>query len=139
MVAELDYEGSLRPLMYGYLRVDLAERDGQIDEWDKQIELFASNEGFDLGMVFHDPDIKGGGFAALIEELQRAESRHVVVPSMAHVIGQGAMSRQALVARLWAEAGAGVWVATPESNRIEVRVDERRAAWGLAGPRHEGV
>jgi hypothetical protein len=104
----------MRPLMYGYLRVDLvADRVG---EWEHRIRSFADREGFDLGTVFQERDTGRAAFSALIQELRRAESRHVVVPSMTHVWGPG-QARHALVARLWHEAAAGVWVADGDSHR----------------------
>lgn len=112
----------MRPLMYGYLRTDLV--GDQKDEWEERIRLFADREGFDLGMVFHERDGRRGAFTALIHELQRAEARHVAVPSMLHVWGSGTQNH-ALVSRLWNEANAGVWVADPEANRIEVKAVDR--------------
>lgn len=112
----------MRPLMYGYLCVDLVA--DRVNEWEERIRLFADREGFDLGMVFHERGGSRGAFTTLIHELRRAEARHVVVPSMAHVWGRG-QARHALVARLWDEAGAGVWVADPQGNRIAVNATER--------------
>lgn len=109
--------------MYGYLRTDLAE--GRVAELADSICVFADREGFDLGMIFHERDSGRAAFTELIHELRRAESRHVVVPSMAHILGHGT-SRQALVARLWNEAHAGVWVADPSANHAEVRAEDRR-------------
>lgn len=122
--------------MYGYLRRDLAERKGQIAEWEDAIRAFAAGQGFDLGKVFHELDASPGrpAFAELIRELQGAGSQHVVVPSMGHVWGQLPQPPQEFVARLSTEAGAGVWVADLDSNRIEPLAANRhgrRAATGL--------
>lgn len=114
--------------MYGYLRMDLAE--GRVIQCEEAIREFADREGFDLGMIFREPDTGRVAFAALIKELRRAESRHVIVPSMAHVWGHGA-SRQALVALLWSEAHAGVWVADLAANQIEIRVEDRHRPQNL--------
>lgn len=98
----------LRPLVYGYCRDELAEKTGQSSRRDQEIEAFADREGFDLGTVFHESGPGRGAFMTLIQELKRAESQHVVVPSIAHLWGRGA--RQALVAQLWGEAHASMLV-----------------------------
>ncbi|NUS44479.1 MAG: recombinase family protein [Mycobacteriaceae bacterium] len=117
----------MRPLMYGYMRVDLVS--GEVSEWEERIRNFAAREGFDLGTVFHEPGPDRPAFNDLIHELRRAECRHVVVPAMSHVWhsgpAPGSPGRHRLVARLWEETGAGVWVADPEANRISVRVADR--------------
>jgi hypothetical protein len=98
----------MRPLMYGYLRTDLVA--GRTGDWEQRIRDFAEREGFDLGTTFREPADSRGAFADLIHELRRAQSRHVAVPSMLHVWTPG-RHRHALVARLWHEAAAGLWVA----------------------------
>lgn len=122
--------------MYGYLRCDLAEHEGQIKEWEDAIRAFAAGQGFDLGRVFHECDasLDRPVFAELIGELQRAGSQHVVVPSMGHVWGRFPQLRQELVARLSNEAGAGIWVADLDSNRIEPLAANRHGKRAGAEP-----
>ncbi len=103
--------------MYGYLRLELA--GGRVPACEAQIRYFAEHEGFDLAMIFHERIHGNIGLTALIAELQRSESHHVAVPSMEHLMQPG-MSRQAVEARLWREANAGVFVAARTSNKIEI-------------------
>jgi hypothetical protein len=86
----------MRPLMYGYLRLELA--GGQVPACEAQIGDFAEREGFDLAMIFHERIHGDVALTALIGELRRSESHHVAVPSMEHLIQPG-MSRQAVEAR----------------------------------------
>jgi hypothetical protein len=107
----------MRPLMYGYLRLDVA--GSQVAACEAQIRHFAACESFDLAMIFHERIHGNAALAALIAELQRSESHHVAVPSLKHLIQPG-MSRQAVEARLWREANAGVFVAAHADNRVEI-------------------
>lgn len=98
----------MKPLVYGYLRLDVAGE--QIRECERRIELFADYQGYDLGMVFHERTYGRAGLDALIAELVRAQCRNVVVPDLEHLTRQAAL-RQEVETRLWCEAGAGVLVA----------------------------
>lgn len=119
----------MRPLMYGYLRLDVA--GGQVTACKAQIRHFAERDSFDLAMIFHERIHGGAALTTLIAELQRTQSHHVVVPILQHLVQPG-MSRQAVEARLWREANAGVFVAVPAGNRVEVRAgnhpNQERAA-----------
>ncbi|WP_216899657.1 hypothetical protein [Nocardia alni] len=103
--------------MYGYLRLEFA--GGQVPACEAQIRAFAEWEGFDLGMIFHERIHGDVALTALIAELRRSLPHHVAVPSMRHLIQPG-MSRQAVEARLWREANAGVFVAADTDNRVEI-------------------
>lgn len=107
----------MRPLMYGYLRLELA--GGHVPSCEAQIRHFAEREGFDLAMIFHERIHGDVALTALVAELRRSECHHVALPSMEHLIQPG-MSRQAVEARLWREANAGVFVAAHAGNRIEI-------------------
>lgn len=109
----------MKPLMYGYLRLDVA--NDHVAACEAQIQRFAEYEGFDLAMIFHERIHGATALTALIAELRRSQSHHVVVPSMEHLIRPG-MSRQAVEARLWCEANAGVHAAAHAGNRIGVFV-----------------
>lgn len=98
----------MKPLVYGYLRLDVAGE--RIQECERRIELFADRHGYDLGMVFHERTYGRAGVDALIAELRRAQCRNVVVPDLEHLTRQAAL-RHAVETRLWCEAGAGVLIA----------------------------
>lgn len=104
----------MRPLMYGYLRLDVA--GDQIAACEAQIRWFAERDRLDLAMIFHERIHGGSALTALIAELQRSQCHHVVVPTMEHLIRPG-MARQAIEARLWREASAGVFVAAETRTR----------------------
>jgi hypothetical protein len=112
----------MKPLMYGYLRLDVA--NGQVAPCEAQIRRFVEYESFDLAMIFHERIHGDAALTALIAELRRADAHHVVVPSLQHLIQPG-MSRQAVEARLWREANAGVFVAAPAQQRIEAGAGSR--------------
>ncbi|WP_148306779.1 hypothetical protein [Nocardia nova] len=103
----VDGEGkrSMKPLLYGYLRLDVA--GDRVDECERRIRSFAVREGYDLGMVFHEHRCERAALDAMIAELRRAECRSVVVPSAEHLIAPAEFTR-AVEARLWCEAGARV-------------------------------
>lgn len=105
---------SVKPLIYGYLRADLAKHANQIEEWDRQIREFATAEGFEVGTVFHEPpDRMWSAFAALLIELKRSECHDAIVPAMAHMLRPGSASPNTLVDLLRTEAHAFVWDADP--------------------------
>jgi hypothetical protein len=112
----------MSPLMYGYLRLDIA--GGQVAACEAQIRQFVEHEGFDLAMIFHERIHGGAALTALIAELQRSQSHHVVVPAIQHLTQSG-MARQAVEARLWREANAGVFAAIPAHARVEVHAGSR--------------
>ncbi|QMU68905.1 recombinase family protein [Streptacidiphilus sp. P02-A3a] len=73
---------TVKPLIYGYMRVtdDMADKEVRLIE--KQLITFADAEGYCLAIIFHE---QGGAMAALDEllcELQRSEAKHVVVASL---------------------------------------------------------
>ncbi|MEV3965138.1 hypothetical protein AB0M34_30345 [Nocardia sp. NPDC050193] len=98
----------MKPLVYGYLRLDVAGE--HIRDCERRIEQFADQQGYDLGMVFHERTYGRAGLDALVAELVRAQCRNVVVPDLEHLTRRTAL-RQEVEARLWCEAGAGVLVA----------------------------
>ncbi|WP_063063041.1 hypothetical protein [Nocardia violaceofusca] len=102
----------MKPLLYGYLRLDVAGE--RIGECEGRIRSFADREGYDLGMVFHERRWGRAALDALIAELRRAECRDVVVPTVDHLTAPDAV-RQAVESRLWCEAGAGVLIAAAAS------------------------
>ncbi|MBF6088274.1 hypothetical protein [Nocardia cyriacigeorgica] len=111
----------MKPLAYGYLRLDVAGE--RIWECERRIQQFADRHGYDLGMVFHERTYGCAALDALIAEVRRAQCRNVVVPDLGHLKRQTAV-RQVIEARLWCEAGVGVLVAegAMDSNREPVGV-----------------
>ncbi|WP_216893694.1 hypothetical protein [Nocardia alni] len=74
-------DASLRPLMYGYLRLDLIE--GDVAEWDAKVVEFAEAAGFDLATVFHESDtgsVVPAEFMSMIRELRRSRASAVAIP-----------------------------------------------------------
>lgn len=119
---------SVKPLLYGYLRADLAKRTGELEGWVRQIHAFAGAEGFELGTVFREPPgLKWSAFAALLIELKRSECHDVVVPAPPHMLRPGSVSPGALVDLLRSEAHAVVWVADPAARRAATDVLGLRA------------
>ncbi|WP_433714044.1 hypothetical protein ACQP2U_07750 [Nocardia sp. CA-084685] len=56
----------LRPLLYGYLRLDL------IEECDERFQQYAAANGFDLAAVFHEKAPDSGALFDLFGELRRS-------------------------------------------------------------------
>lgn len=101
----------MKPLLYGYLRVDDDPADEELSRMERRLRRHAETEGFCYAGTFHE--YQPGVYRALdelVEELRRAEARHVVVPSMEHV-SRHPLLRSYLLNRLEFEAGARVVVA----------------------------
>ncbi|MGO4648653.1 hypothetical protein AB4305_27400 [Nocardia sp. 2YAB30] len=47
----------LRPLLYGYMRLDLIE--GDVEICDERLEQFATVNGFELAAIFHETAADG--------------------------------------------------------------------------------
>jgi DNA invertase Pin-like site-specific DNA recombinase len=75
----------VKPLMYGYMRVDGDESDDGIRHTERQLRALAEAKGYCFAGLFHEYDASQSAFAELIEELKRAEAHHVVVPSLRHL------------------------------------------------------
>ncbi|WP_436791176.1 recombinase family protein [Yinghuangia sp. YIM S10712] len=74
----------MKPLIFGYLRVPDGMTDDEVQQKHDAIAAYADVEGFTLATVFHETTHdRIPAFAELIEAVQRAEARHVVVPSYA--------------------------------------------------------
>lgn len=75
----------MNPLIYGYLRIGDDETDKQIRRTEHRMKEFAKTEGYSFVRFYFEPDDGScGAFSALLEELQRAEAHHVIVPSFEH-------------------------------------------------------
>lgn len=79
-------EKTVKPLMYGYMRVIPEAEDEELDGVVQQMKTFAELEGFCYTTTFFEyTSGSHAAFEELTEELKRAEARHVVVPSFAHL------------------------------------------------------
>ncbi|WP_322767851.1 hypothetical protein [Frankia sp. Cr1] len=73
----------MKPLMYGYLRIEDEVSDDEITSAERQMKHFAEVEGFCYATTFFEYQTGShAAFDALGEELRRAEARHVIVPSI---------------------------------------------------------
>jgi hypothetical protein len=96
----------MRPLMYGYCRVELLGRP--LTECDEMLHDYAESDGYDLGTVFYEHHSSLSAFMMLIDELRRAAARVVLVPSFAHLDGL-TQPPHTLVNRLRRDANAVVY------------------------------
>ncbi|MGW2120149.1 recombinase family protein [Streptomyces sp. NPDC001758] len=97
------------PLIYGYVRVQRGHTDEELLALELDLRGFAAAEGYRYGTTFRE-FIPGctREFAALVRELQRARSYHVVVPSMDH-LALHPLLRMHLLVKLELDAGAKVF------------------------------
>ncbi|MCX4742771.1 recombinase family protein [Streptomyces antibioticus] len=70
------------PLLFGYMRVPDDMTDEEVQQKQNDMTRYAEVEGFTLATVFHE-FVNGGinVFSEMAEAVQRAEARHVIVPS----------------------------------------------------------
>lgn len=96
-----------RPLVYGYLRLDLLE-DSEISRCQAQLEAFAREHDYEFGAVFHEPSPQTcsvpHAFAELVHACRRSGA-HVVVTLAGHLSGM-AMPRICLLDFLAARGNA---------------------------------
>ncbi len=98
----------MKPLAYGYMRVDSDARDGDIMQMELVLKDYAEREGYCFAAIFHEYDATNrAAFDELIEELQRTEARCVIVPTMEH-LSIHPLLRVNLVMRLEEKAQAKV-------------------------------
>ncbi len=75
-----------QPLLLGYLRSAVLGTTDALRSAHADLERFAQQEGFSLGLVFVDGGNVAGAFAALLEELARNEAaRGIVIPDQRHL------------------------------------------------------
>ena len=80
--------GGLKPLIYGYMRLDPEAPDNDIRQMEIALRYYAETNGYCFAITFYE-DLSHDGsdrsaFAELVEELQRSEARHVIVPTTDH-------------------------------------------------------
>ncbi|MBX7268809.1 recombinase family protein [Micromonospora sp. Llam7] len=101
----------MKPLIYGYMRVGDDASDDQIDQAERTLREYADVEGFCYATTFYDDDSGSrSAFYELTAELQRAEARHVIVPSLDHLSRHPILLNH-MIERLEHEASARIWVA----------------------------
>ncbi|MFF2331372.1 MULTISPECIES: recombinase family protein [unclassified Streptomyces] len=72
----------MNPLIFGYMRVPDDMSDEEARQKQDDLNTYAENNGFQLATVFHEyvPGAQSA-FTELVEAVQHAEAKHVVVPS----------------------------------------------------------
>ncbi|NUL28425.1 recombinase family protein [Streptomyces lunaelactis] len=101
----------MKPLMYGYIRVASDAPDDEVDGIERQMRCFAEAEGFSYATTFYEyQNGSQAAFNELIQELRRAEARHVVMPSLEHLSSHRILCAS-MVERL--ETDADALVLTP--------------------------
>lgn len=101
----------MKPLIYGYLRAPDETPDEELDGLVSELQRYAEAEGYCYAATFfeYEPGSRAA-FDELIQELKRAEARHVVVPSLEHLSSHRLLC-SSMVERL--EADASAFVLTP--------------------------
>lgn len=99
----------VKPLIYGYVRLHGGEPDADVRQMELDLKDYAETEGYCFATIFRDDDSGTcAAFDELIAELKRAEARHVVVPSLAHLSSHPVLLNQ-MIQRLEQEADAQVF------------------------------
>ncbi|MDG4773299.1 hypothetical protein [Solwaraspora sp. WMMD792] len=77
----------MKPVIYGYLRVDRDALDGDTRQMELELKFWAEQEGYCFAGLFHECDdtLNRPALAVLIEEIGRSGARHVVMPVLAHL------------------------------------------------------
>ncbi len=104
----------MKPLIYGYMRAPDDVPDDELDRVVSEMRRFAVAEGYCYATTFFEyQNGSRAAFDELITELQRAEARHVVVPSSGHLSSHRIL-RGHLLKRLADDASARVF--TPDGS-----------------------
>jgi hypothetical protein len=100
---------ALRPLAYGYMRVPCDIPDAKVRRMELEIHRFAERQDWCLAAIFYE-FICGihDAFEELVEELQRADAHHVVIPTYRH-LARNRVLQNCLLARLEFDASAEVF------------------------------
>lgn len=75
----------MKPLMYGYIKIESDTPDNDVRQMELVLKDYAEREGYDFGTIFYEYNGDGRALAELVEELKRSEARHVVMPSISHL------------------------------------------------------
>jgi DNA invertase Pin-like site-specific DNA recombinase len=99
---------TMKPLIYGYLRVTDDMDDLEVRLLESQMYTFAEREGYCMAAIFYEYDSGSqAAFAELLHELQRSEAHHVVVPSLEQ-LSDSQIVQALMVDQCELDAGAAV-------------------------------
>jgi hypothetical protein len=86
LALQVTAEVPMQPTALGYFRVSSGTPDNRVAQLQKEIATYAAREGFTLSTCFSDHyEAQASGFSALVDALEREESRHVIVPALHHL------------------------------------------------------
>jgi DNA invertase Pin-like site-specific DNA recombinase len=98
----------MKPLIYGYMRVTDGMDDLEVLLIEQALTTFAQGEGYCLATIFYEYDSGSqAAFAQLIQEVQRAEAHHMVVPSLEQ-LAESQILQALMVDQVELDAGAAV-------------------------------
>lgn len=104
-------EESMRPAIYGYLRVvadDIISDD--TERIKRELSEYAVREGFALGDVFtENVRCSESAFCTMLAALKRTETKNVVIPSLWHFARLPGF-QDAMRQHVEQETGARIWV-----------------------------
>lgn len=98
----------IKPLAYGYLRVQSDTDDHTLDSLEQELESYAEAHGYEFATTFQE--LASGQFTAwneLLVELQRTHAHHIIIPSFDHLT-RHPLLRQTLLDRAEYDAKAEV-------------------------------
>jgi hypothetical protein len=97
---------ALRPLAYGYMRVPCDIPDAKVRRMEFEMQRFSERHGWCLAAIFYE-FVCGvhDAFEELVEELQRADAHHVVIPTYRH-LARSPLLQNSLLQRLEFDAHA---------------------------------
>ncbi|MFK0250869.1 recombinase family protein [Amycolatopsis azurea] len=102
-----------RPLAYGYMRVPREVSDDKVRRLEQAVIRFAEGRGlYFVSFFFEFHCGSREAFDELVTELVRAQSHHVMVPTMRHLARNGLL-QDVMRDRLFDEAGADVLALRP--------------------------
>jgi DNA invertase Pin-like site-specific DNA recombinase len=103
----------VRPLLFGYLRVQLMGTRAELSLTRQQLAAFAEAEGYRLGKVYTDSAATApSAFHTMVEAIRRRDVAAVVVPDLRHLTVLG--SRPSLKGYLESCTDAQVLIAHPD-------------------------
>lgn len=104
----------MNPLIYGYIRVWPDMSDEQAAQIRRELSEYAEHEGFTVAEIFVErPYARSSAFNGLIEAVQRADIKNIVVPDLSHFCYFHDLGK-AMKAVIEHHVGAHVWVMNRE-------------------------
>lgn len=99
----------MNPLIFGYMRVPDDMSDEEAKQKHDDLNAYAEINGYQLAAVFHE-FVTGSqtAFTELVEAVQRAEAKHVVVPSYRELALNKSLQDAMLTHLSYATGGAEV-------------------------------